>query len=276
MRKFLAEIMNKKILTLLLLLCAFQLKAQVLNVDRSIGGDTVFRRDKFSINLGFNMDKQRRNLVQLMAQLENDFYFKKKNLIWITLLNTDASFNGKAILENNGYFQMRLRDNDTRRMYPDYYLQYQWNAVWGLQRRALAGCNLRFRFWENRNDDLYASIGAFYEYEKWNPNVSGFGFAQDSLSQVERYIPRLNTSLKTSVKLNSAVDLAANSFIQFPMNQEFKNFLSPRWILDMRVSFLVTKHLTIQVHYDHSYDGYRPLPIDEYYYNLNVGFLIKF
>ncbi|NDB35001.1 MAG: hypothetical protein EB023_06570, partial [Flavobacteriia bacterium] len=150
MRKFLAEIMNKKILTLVLLLCAFQLKAQVLNVDRSIGGDTVFRRDKFSINLGFNMDKQRRNLVQLMAQLENDFFFKKKNLIWITLLNTDASFNGKAILENNGYFQMRLRDNDTRRMYPDYYLQYQWNAVWGLQRRALAGCNLRFRFWEKR------------------------------------------------------------------------------------------------------------------------------
>lgn len=268
--------MNKKILTLVLLLCAFQLKAQVLNVDRSIGGDTVFRRDKFSINLGFNMDKQRRNLVQLMAQLENDFFFKKKNLIWITLLNTDASFNGKAILENNGYFQMRLRDNDTRRMYPDYYLQYQWNAVWGLQRRALAGCNLRFRFWEKRNDDLYASIGAFYEYEKWNPNVSGFGFAQDSLTQVERYIPRLNTSLKTSVKLTSAVDLAATSFIQFPMNQEFKNFLSPRWILDMRISFLVTKHLTIQVHYDHSYDGYRPLPIDEYYYNLNVGFLIKF
>jgi len=268
--------MNKILLTLILLLCAFQLKAQVLNVDRSIGGDTVFRRDKFSINLGFNMDKQRRNLVQLMAQLENDFFFKKKNLIWTSLLNTDASFNGKAILENNGYFQMRLRDNDTRRMFPDYYLQYQWNAVWGLQRRALGGCNLRFRFWEKRNDDLYASIGAFYEYEKWNPNVSGFGFAQDSLTQVERYIPRLNTSLKTSVKLTSAVDLAATSFIQFPMNQEFKNFLSPRWILDMRVSFLVTKHLTIQVHYDHSYDGYRPFSIDEYYYNLNVGFLIKF
>jgi hypothetical protein len=123
---------------------------------------------------------------------------------------------------------------------------------------------------------LYASIGAFYEYEKWNPKISGFGFQNDSLSIIERQIPRLNISLKTAAKLSDAIDLAASSFLQFPMNQQFQNFLNPRWVLDMRVSFKVTKHLTIQLHYDHSYDAYRPLPIDEYYYNLNVGFLINF
>lgn len=266
---------SHKLLLSFLFFGLFTLNAQVLNLDRT-QGDTVFRRNKLALNLGFNMDKQRRNLVQFVAQVENNLFFKKKQLAWILLANTDACYNGKAILENNGYFQTRLRDNDTRKVYPDYYLQYQWNAVWGLQRRALGGCNLRFRFWENRKDDLYASIGAFYEYEKWNPEIEGFSFQNTSLTAIERQIPRLNTSLKTSVQLSDAIDLAATSFLQFPMNQQFQNFLNPRWVLNMNISFNVTKHLTIQLHYDHTYDGYRPLPIDEYYYNLNVEFMINF
>jgi len=268
--------LGKQLLTLFFVTCLVGIQAQVLNVDRVQNNDTVFKHNKLSLNFGFNMDKQRHNLVQFAAQIENDFFLKKQRTVWILLANTDASFNGKNILENNGYFQTRYRDNDTRRYYPDFYLQYQWNAVWGLQRRALGGCNLRFRFWENRKDDLYASIGAFYEYEKWNPSLSGFGFIKDSLNNVERYVPRLNSSLKTSIKFHDAIDLAASSFVQFPMNQKFKNFINPRWILDVRVSFHVTKHFTVQVQYDHSYDGYRPLPIQDYYYNFNIGFLINF
>jgi hypothetical protein len=249
--------------------------SQVLNIDRENGQDSTFRRNIFSVNFGFNLDKQKRNLLEFSSQLENDFFLKKKNLVWISLAQTDASFNGSSILENNGYFQMRLRDNDKRLVYPDYFIQYQWNGVWGLQNRALAGCNARFRFWENKKDDLYAGIGLFYEYEKWNPSVSAFAFAQDSLEVVYRYIPRLNLTAKTAIQLKEGIDLSASSFVQFPMNDRFNHFLNPRWFIDLNLFMAVTKHLSIQVHYDHNFDSYRPLPIDNWYYNFNIGFQLK-
>lgn len=249
--------------------------AQVLNIDRENGQDTSIKRNLFNINFSFNLDKQKKNLLEFSSQLENDFFLKKKNLVWISLAQTDASFNGSAILENNGYFQMRLRDNDKRRVYPDYFVQYQWNGVWGLQNRALAGCNARFRFWESRKDDLYAGIGFFYEYEKWNPSVSAFAFNKDSLNIVYRSIPRLNLSAKTAVKLKDGIDLSTSTFVQFPMNEQFKHFLNPRWFIDLNLFMAVTKHVSVQVHFDHNFDTYRPLPIDNWYYNFNIGFQLK-
>jgi len=248
---------------------------QILNVDRQNIKDTAFKRYRFYLNLGFSLDKQKKNLVEFNSQAENDFYFKKKPIVWITHANIDASFNGAYVLENNGYVQMRLRDNDSRRLYPDYFIQYQWNGVWGLQSRALAGCNARFRFFENKKDDLYAGIGFFYEYEKWNPFLTSFAFSQDSVNVVYRSLPRLNLTAKTAFHLKDGIDISGSTFIQFPLNEQFANFMNPRWFIDLKLYFTITKHFAVVINYDHNFDAYRPLPIDTYYYNANVGFQLK-
>jgi hypothetical protein len=256
------------------ILCA-TLYGQILNVDRQKIKDTVFKRNRFYLNFGFKLDRQRQNLIQFNSQGENDFFFKKEKLIWITLAQTNASFNGASILENNGYFQMRLRDNDSRRVYPDYFIQYQWNGVLGLQNRALAGCNVRFRFREKKKDDLYAGIGLFYEYEKWNPFMTSFAFSQDSADIVYRAIPRLNVTAKAAIQLKEGIDLSGSTFIQFPLNEQFTNFINPRWFIDIKLYCEITKHVAVVINYDHNFDTYRPLPIDIYYYNANVGFQLK-
>jgi len=258
-------------------ICIFSLAihGQILNIDRQNIKDTIFKKNRFYLNFGFSLDRQKRNLIEFNSQAENDFFFKKKQLVWITLAHTDASFNGASILENNGYFQMRLRDNDSRRVYPDYFIQYQWNGVWGLQNRALAGCNVRFRFWENKKDDLYAGIGLFYEYEKWNPFMTSFAFSQDSVDIVYRAMPRLNVTAKAAIHLKEGIDLSGSTFIQFPLNQQFTNFMNPRWFIDLKLYCAITKHIAVVINYDHNFDAYRPLPIDTYYYNANVGFQLK-
>ena len=267
--------MNKIALLLIIWCSVPTVFSQVLNLDRKNGDDTVFHRNIISLNFGFSLDKQKRDLIEFSSQLENDFFFKKNSLVWIVLAQTDASFNGGSVLENNGYFQTRLRDNDKRRVYPDYYIQYQWNGVWGLQNRGLAGCNARFKFWEDKTDDLYAGIGVFYEYEKWNPTLSSFAFAEDSLTVVYRTIPRLNLTAKTAFKIKEGIDFSGSTFVQFPMNDQFSNFFNPRWFIDANIFFTVTKHLAIRVHYDHNFDAYRPLPIEQLYYNFNMGFQLK-
>lgn len=267
--------MNKIVLLTFILGSIPLMFGQVLNIDRENGDDTVFHRDIISLNFGFSLDKQKRNLIEFSSQLENDFFFKKSSLVWITLAQTDAAFNGGTILENNGYMQMRLRDNDKRRVYPDFYMQYQWNGVWGLQNRGLAGCNARFRFWENKKDDLYAGIGVFYEYEKWNPFLTSFAFSQDSMDIVYRAMPRFNVTAKAAIHLKEGIDLSGSTFIQFPLNEQFTNFMNPRWFIDLKLYCAITKHIAIVINYDHNFDAYRPLPIDTYYYNANVGFQLK-
>ncbi len=54
--------------------------SQVLNLDRENGEDTVFRRNIFSLNFGFSLDKQKRDLIEFSSQLENDFFFQEKQL----------------------------------------------------------------------------------------------------------------------------------------------------------------------------------------------------
>jgi hypothetical protein len=264
-------------LSFILIVClgfTINLKSQILVIDRENGQDSMPRKQLFAWNVSFSSDKQKKSLLEFSNSAEYDRFFKNDQVL-ITLLNTDASFNGKTILENNGYFQMRLRNNDKKRVAPDYFIQYQWNGIWGLQNRALAGCNARFKFWDDKTDDLFMSIGAFYEYEKWNPNLSSYAFGGNSQEIVFRYIPRLNLSAKTAVQLAKGVDLSAITFLQFPMNEAFTHFSQPRWFLDLNLNFDVNKHISLILHYDQNIDYYRPLPIDIYFYNLNLGFQLK-
>ena len=45
----------------------------------------------------------------------------------------------------------------------------------------------------------------------------------------------------------------------------------PKWFMDSDIFFEVSKNISFNIHYDHTIDYYRALPIDLYYYNLNLG-----
>lgn len=250
------------------------IRAQILNIDRENGQDSISRKQLLSVNLDLSLDKQQNNLIELSSQFEYDRFFKNDQVL-VFLFNSDASLNGSIVLENNGYFQTRLRNNDKKRLAPDFYTQYQWNGVLGLQNRALAGCNARFKFWDDRTDDLYMSLGIFYEIEKWNPNLGSYAFEVQTTDIVLRQIPRLNYSVKTAFKITKGIDFAASAFLQFPMNDAFTHFTKPRLFVSSNLNFEVNKHLSFLLHFDQNLDYYRPLPIDPFYYNLNFGIQLK-
>lgn len=247
-------------------------QTQVLNIDREIETDTTFRRVRATFSFNFSNDKQRRSLIDFTNSSEVD-YFLKNNYLFILLSHTEVSFNGKQTLENNGFFQLRFRDNDSRKIAPDLFTQYQWNGVQGMERRALMGANARMRWLEKKQSDLYTSIGIFYESEKWSPFLSSYAFQKDSLGIVNRNMFRLNTSAKFAFKIAKNIDFAGTTFVQFPLNS---NFITPRWFLDSNLYFTVNKHLGFTIHYDHNFDTYRPLPVDNYYYSLTTGIQLKF
>ncbi len=258
----------------ILILCLFfagNLFSQVLNIDREIETDTTFRRVRANFNFTFSNDKQKKNLVDFANVSEIDYFLKKKYL-FVFLTKTELSFNGLTALENNGFFQLRFRDNDSRKISPDVFVQYQWNGVQGMERRSLLGINARMRWLEKRKSDLYTGVGVFYESEKWNPFLGSYAFNSGGLSIVNRNLFRLNLTAKFALKIAKNIDFAGATFVQFPLNS---HFTTPRWFFDSNLFFTVNKHLEFTIHYDHNLDSYRPLPIDNYYYSISTGINIK-
>jgi hypothetical protein len=246
--------------------------SQVLSVDREIENDTSFRHVRASFNFNFSNDKQKRNLIDFSNASEIDLFLKNK-YFFIFLSQTELSLNGLTALENNGFFQLRFRDNDSRKISPDIFTQYQWNGVQGMEHRALLGVNARMRWLEKKQSDLYTGVGLFYEYEKWNPFLNSYAFSKDSMNIVFRNMFRLNTTAKFALKITDNIDFAGTTFVQFPLNN---HFLTPRWFFDSNLYFKVNKHLGFIIHYDHNCDTFRPLPIDNYYYTVSTGINIKF
>jgi hypothetical protein len=249
---------------------------QILNIDREIGVDSLPRSIIGVIDLSFSVDKQRRDIIELTQQTEIDFLNKENTNILIVLAHTDLVFNGVNVLENNGYFQLRFRDNDIKKIAADYYAQYQWNGILGLQNRAVAGCNARFKFWDDRTDDLYAGLGVFYEFERWNPFLENYAFGGTDLQEVNRSLIRLNMTLKTAINLNNGLDFSAITYIQAPLNAGVENILNPRWFLDAQLNFHLNRHLDFQIKYNQNLDFLRPLPIDSFFYSSTLGCRVKF
>lgn len=257
---------------------ASESSAQVLNIDRQVLNDSTLKKNRFTSKINIIADKQKRNLYEITNSVEWDHFFIHDKVL-IGLLFTDLSLNGTTPLENNGYLQFRFRDNDVRKVAPDYFVQYQWNGIWGLENRSLIGCNARFKFWEDRSDDLYISTGLFYEFEKWNAGLSAYAFSNNSVAIIYRNLLRTNFMIKTAIKLNKHIDVAALSYIQFPLNLKTLNDLSvilePRWTTDVNLNYSINRHFGLQLRCAHNLDYYRALPIDLFFYDFNFGFLMQ-
>ncbi len=263
-------IFKKTLLTALFLLGYF-CNAQILNIDREDGNDTLFKKFKASIFASFASDKQRKNFLEFSNTTELDYFFKN-NYFFVLLNHTDLAYIGTKAIENNGFIQIRFRDKDTRIVALDAFTQFQWNGILGMENRSLLGVNCRINCLEKKKSDLYVSIGAFYELENWNTNLSAYAYSSDLNAKVKRELIRLNTVAKFAFKLGKKIDFAGINYIQFPINN---NFMKPRWAFDCNLYFEVSKKINFILHYDHNYDDYRVLPIDNYYYNITLGVQLK-
>ena len=262
----------KFFLASILITLSFNSQSQILNIDREGSDDTNPKKFKAFIGFSFASDKQKKNLLDFNNISEINYFFPK-NYVALFVANTDLALNGKTINENNGYFQLRIRDNDTRKLSPDAFIQYQWNGIQGLADRSLGGLNARFKFLEKKKSDLYLGLGAFYEVENWNPFIPAYAYSSASnQSKVHREMFRLNVTTKFALKISKNIDFAGISYFQFPINS---NFDKPRWFFDANLNFNVNKHLSFIVHYDHNIDYYRALPIENYYYSTKFSVQFK-
>jgi hypothetical protein len=263
---------GKHIFIILIGLIPFFSCAQILNIDRAVIDDTVFHKFAFVSSLSISSDKQKKNVLDLGSNIEVDRFFKN-NYVLLGIIRNDAVFSGKTAIQNEGQFHLRFRDMDKRKYSLEEFVQYQWNGAWGLEYRNLAGVNFRMKFLEKRKADLYAALGVFHEWEKWNWN--GVKDQDVPVNATDRFSTkfRFNNYFKYSVKLSDIVDVSAITYVQFPLSGKF---FQPRWYVDANLYLAASKHINFVVHWDHISDRARVVPIDDFYYSFSTGIQMNF
>lgn len=247
---------------------------QVLNIDRATDEDTTGKK-KWLISAIFNLssDKQKNNLIDISSNLELDRVFKNKYVL-TTLFQNDALFNGGSSIQNEGLMQARYLDKETRKNSIEGVVQYQWNGVWGMEYRKIAGANFRHKIIDKKQVNIYSATGFFYELERWNwKGVKDESLIPVNAPDIYKDRLRFNNYLKLAWKPSDKIDVAATSYLQFQLNN---NFFKPRWFFDSNIYFNVEKHIGFTIHWDHIIDDDRPVPIDNFYYSFSFGVQLKY
>jgi len=247
------------------------LEAQVLNVDRITKSDSITSKWAVFTDVSFSSDKLKNNVLDGNTKFELNYVFENKYFI-VGLLNNDFTLNGKEVIQNEGFIQIRYRDMDSRELSIETFVQYQWNGTLGMEYRKVLGSNIRKRFFEKKKVDFYSGLGVFYELEQWNwSGVTNYE-QLEATPTLNRSLFRLNNYWKMAYKINENVDISAISYFQLPINRDFLNM---RWFIDLNTYIKMSKNLSFIIHYDHTIDNYRLVPVANFYYSLNFGIQLK-
>lgn len=259
-----------RLLTIFFMTFTFLSNAQVLNIDREVQNDSLSKNWQSSVSISFSSDKLKKSLADVSSRLETAKFFKT-NYVLIGTLNNDLTVLGNDIIQNEGFLQLRYRDNDKRKWSEEIFTQYQWNGTLGMEYRQAIGGNLRLKVFDKKDFDFYTGLGFFYENEQWN--WSGVNVPIIGNTDIRnRTLYRLNHYFKMAGKINDQIDISAVSYQQFPINNQMGNL---RWYLDLNTNIKISKNTSCVIHWDHIYDDYRLVPITKFYYSLNFGFQLK-
>ncbi len=248
-------------------------KAQILNIDSELK-DSMDKKRYLLISGTFSHDKQKRSINDLTSGIE--FVQKLKNRYVLVLVGqTNVVLSGKEIIQNEGYFQWRYRDPDIRKTSMEGYVQFQWNGLWGMEQRALAGANIRQRILDKKSGDFYVGVGGFYETETWNykgvEDASKIPLNPEAVT-FNRF--RINTYFKTAKKLFKNCDIVAESFIQANATSIINN-PSIRWFMLGKINYQLSEKFLLTLNYDHIYNQSPPVPIKRMYSGYSLEMNIK-
>ena len=263
---------NRVVILNIFIFFSINLLSQVIDADRTVGKDsTNSRRYNWLIVLNGSSDQQKKNLVDVGAKSDFTLFLPKDYLV-VFALKADLVTNGKEIIQNAGFFHLRLRDHDTRIISLETYTQYQWNGAIGMVSRYLSGANVRWRIFQDENNDIFTGFGIMLEREKWDFTAVEPEFVSSNNQAIEITRPRLNHYLKLSYKISKNADMVLANFTQATPD----DLLNPRISSNLQFNFKISSWFGFSLNYDSLYDFKPVVPIRNYYYSLTTGFNFNF
>lgn len=253
-----------------LLLFNLSTTAQVLNMDKASAPNDSTKKWHTSLQAAtdFNSEKE---VFDWDTRIDVTRFTARHHVLSAKFSNSFTNTSG-GNLQNAGYLHIRFRDNDSRKISPEYFTQYQWDNLRGMLNRYLLGCNLRIMLKENKAFDCYLGLGAMYEWEKWNYD----GVTADKLPLVHPdFIKtdqlKLNQYIKISALLFKTTEITLTNFIQAPIDKEI---IHPRFANFFQWDIPLSKKVGLNLNFESLYDTAPVVPIKNFYFNYQTGFSV--
>lgn len=239
---------------------ASRVAAQVVNIESLRVDSDANDRLTGSVGLGLNLKKNTTRISEIKTSADLAWLTGRHDFLLLSR-NNFMRVRGENVL-NDGYVHLRGVFNRSNVWAPELFLQGQYNLDWGLQRRALAGANVRIRLHEATHFSAFVSSGFMYEQEIWS---------SDSDRQVFNYL-KSTTSLNLRGRLSEHVEVSAISYYQSRPAWFFK----PRFTSDWNVVFELSRHLRLGAHFRATYDSDPQFASTRFIYELNNLLQVRF
>jgi hypothetical protein len=224
-----------------------------------------------SVSGSFMSQKQKDVFFQLNQRA--DFAMRIKHASLIVANNFDIIRNGDETVLSGGFAYAKLRRFVERKAMPEYFAQYQWFDIRGLDQRMVLGANMRFRLLHSRTDAFYVAAGAMLEYEKWNYTAVPDHRLPASRTPEEVLAPKWNVYASFDHDITKNILLDVGLYYQTRILPAFEY---TRIANHLRVGWKVNRHImlsgVIRVIYE-----YKPIvPVDTWWYRVSNELTYRF
>ncbi len=169
------------------------------------------------------------------------------------------------------YLEYQRVTNSNKLVFEPYGLML-WQEIRGLDMKYAGGGNLRWEFLHQKNMGLFAGIGSFYEFERWN-----YGGTSDSTLipvnpqpfEVENVRGQLYFSYKQLI--GDLFDLNISGYFQ-------PSFTSSNYRLasSSQLTYNINRFIGLTIIYQNIYDPDPIVPIDILFHDFTFGLTLSF
>ena len=142
-----------------------------------------------------------------------------------------------------------------------------------MEAKYAGGAYGRFRILYKPNVGVFAGVGPFYEYERWNNPAN-----EDSLSSFigkskTRQGFKIASYISYKHKLTEKINIDFSIYYQFAFEQMIS---SPRLASSSKIGYWFTEHLELVFIYQNIYDFEPVVPIDKWFHRFIVSVSVSF
>lgn len=257
---------------IVVLLCSIKaINAQILHTESfAVILDTA-KSIKGSITPDLKFQTQREDLIEFENVTNISIRLKNRA---ITIANKiEVSKFGDEVLLSGGYLYVEYRNIFDGKIVLEPFAQFHWSEARGLEFKYAGGIYLRYRIISKKNLGLFAALGPFYEFERWN-----FDGVEESLVPVDAS-KRKSRQVKLGDYVSFKFKPKDNIFLDFSVYHQSRFdqiFSTPRLASSSSITYSFTEHLGLTLLYQNIYDFKPIVPIDKLFNKVVFTIAISF
>ncbi|MBK9448288.1 MAG: DUF481 domain-containing protein [Bacteroidetes bacterium] len=239
------------------LLAGVPVTAQVINTEQK---RTIQDSDGWigSVDVGFGLTKNTRTILQTNSRINAQYHKKRHTLLLLndlSLLKVDSNS-----IQNSGFQHVRYAYQLRKYLIPEAFVQAQYNQVWKLDFRFLAGAGPRFQLLKNDSNRVFMGVLGMYEFEKVD---GGLRYNRDF---------RVSAYLSMGFGLNKKLTFESITYFQ-PLIRMPRDF---RLSSESSLRAAITKHLGFKTSFQLNFDSRPPDGLTRMFYSFQNGLTFKF